>query len=209
MIAWVGGTGTGSGTGIGAGGGWNWVCLSWVTRSDWIVDDFGGTTGGCGSDCSQAFLASCSALLPSGSNSSRMVWSTWTLGTEDANGGVSTGRGGGPSDPGGVSVLAPLEVVVGGFAATMGSSGSLSSIGRDQGSIGSEREREPRVVGRSGLGVEEDEAMSGGLLLRRRGSSPLQVCGSGTRSTFYSAIAVASTVSPRPVNIRLAAPRTP
>jgi hypothetical protein len=77
-IVWAEGTGMGSGTGIGTGGGSNlvWagerVGLSWVTGSDWAGDCLGGT-GGCGSDCSHAVLASCSTLLPSGSNSSRVI----------------------------------------------------------------------------------------------------------------------------------------
>lgn len=46
------GTGTGAGTGIGAGGGRDWMLVgrvvgsSWVTGSDWVGGDFGGTTGG-------------------------------------------------------------------------------------------------------------------------------------------------------------------
>lgn len=164
VIVWDGGAGTGSGTGIGAGGGWGWalmgegVGLSWVAGSGWTGDGFGGTTGGWGSDCSQASLASCSTLLPSGSKPSKTAWSTWTSGTEDANGGVSVGRG---SGPGGVSsALPPSGVVVGGFVVIAGRSGSLSFTGRDQGSIGSDRERTSRFLGRSGSEVEEDEAMS-------------------------------------------------
>lgn len=115
-----GGTETGSGTGIGAGGGRGLVLasLSWATGSDWTGDGFGGITGGWwGSDCSQALLASCSTLLPSGSKSSRTVWSTPTFRTEDANGGVSTGRGGGLSDPGGA--VSVSEDAAGGSAATV------------------------------------------------------------------------------------------
>ena len=44
--------------------------------------------------------------------------------------------------------------------ASEGSSGSLSSMGRDQGSIGSDRESVLRFWDRSGLEVGEDEAMS-------------------------------------------------
>ena len=68
------------------------------------------------------------------------------------------GRGGGPSGPGGA--VSVSDDIAGGFAVAGGSFGSLSSIGRDQGSIGPERERELRSLERSGLDVEEDEAMS-------------------------------------------------
>ena len=138
---------------------------SWVIGSGWAEDGLGGT-GGWGSDCSHAFLASCSVLLPSGSKSLMMVWSTCTSGSEDANGGVSTGRGGGPSDPA-LSVMPRLEAVVGGVVGSAGSVGLLSSNGRDQGSIGSERERLSRFLDRSWLEVEENEAMSRNLLRRR------------------------------------------
>jgi hypothetical protein len=50
---------------------------------------------------------------------------------------------------------------VDGFAAAGRSSGSLSSMGRDQGSICSDRERDSRFLDRSGSEVEEDAAMSG------------------------------------------------
>ena len=72
-----------------------------------------------------------------------------------------------------------MDDIAGGFAVTGGSSGSLSSIGRDQGSIGSERERELRLLERSGLEVEEDEAMSAGV------AAGVADCASvaGTRST--------------------------
>jgi hypothetical protein len=82
------------------------------------------------------------------------------------------GRGGGPSGPGGApSVLPPLEPVAGGFVATVRSSGSLSSMGRDHGSIGSDRESVLRSLCRSWVGVEAEEAMSRNLL-RRRGFVP-------------------------------------
>ena len=95
-----------------------------------------------------------------------MVWSTCTSGPEDANGGVSTGRGGGPSDPA-LSVMPRLGAVVGGFVASAGSVALLSSKGRDQGSIGSDRERLSRFLDRSWLEVEVNEAMSRNLLRRR------------------------------------------
>ena len=141
------------------------VGSSCVVDSGSAGDGLGGT-GGCGSDCSHAFLASCSVLLPSGSNPSIIVWSTCTSGSADANGGVSTGRGGGPSDPA-LSVMPRLEAVVGGFVASAGCSALLSSKGRDQGSIGSDRERPSRFLDRSGVEVEESEAMSRNLLRRR------------------------------------------
>ena len=58
-----------------------------------------------------------------------------------------------------LSGLTLFEEVVDGFVVSGGSSGSLSSIGRDQGSIFSDKERESKFLGRSGL--EEEEAMSG------------------------------------------------
>lgn len=59
-----------------------------------------------------------------------------------------------------LSGLALFEVVDG-SAATGRSSGSLSSMGLDQGSICSDRERVLRLLDRSGVEVGEDEAMCG------------------------------------------------
>lgn len=63
-----------------------------------------------------------------------------------------------------MSAAVEFEDGVGGFTATVGSTGSLSSIGRDQGSIDSVKERESIRLDNSGLEVEEDEAMGGDLL---------------------------------------------
>lgn len=91
-----------------------------------------------------------------------MVWSTWTFGPGDAKGRDAAGGGGGSSGSGGVlSGLTMFEVVADGSARAGRSIGSLSSTGRDQGSICSDRVRVLRFLGRSEVGVEGDEAMSG------------------------------------------------
>lgn len=76
------------------------------------------------------------------------------------NGGTSVGRDGVPLGCEGVLTgLTLLKAVMGGFVATGESSGSLSSIGRDHGSICPDKERESILL--RGSAVEEDEVMCG------------------------------------------------